>query len=278
MGSGDHGLQQWLEANPFLVPLARFQGAIAQAAAAVPAPALALPPLDAYRDAHREGVPLLRSASHGPPLAAAGSAVLGALAIRAREAPLPARIAEGVAEVAAALATKDAREGAVAWLLAGGDEASAPVQAGLLRLLGWTAMGRVLGPLGPAFSAWRDDGAWRRPACPTCGQLPVMAQLVTKDEGRQRVLACGCCPTRWGFERLACPYCGNQDPRRLEVLELQGSSGLRLDVCGSCRGYVKTYTGAGQEVLLLADWTTLVLDAMAGERGYVRRGASLFEL
>jgi hypothetical protein len=31
-------------------------------------------------------------------------------------------------------------------------------------------------------------------------------------------------------------------------------------------------------VLLLADWTTLVLDAMAGERGYVRRGASLFDL
>jgi FdhE protein len=139
-------------------------------------------------------------------------------------------------------------------------------------------MGRVLGPLSAPFAAWRDDGAWRRPGCPTCGQLPVMAQLVTRDDGRARDLVCGCCPTRWGFKRLGCPYCGNEDPRRLSVVELQGPSGVRLDVCEACRGYTKTYTGAGQEVLLLADWTTLVLDAMAGERGYARRGASLFDL
>jgi len=41
---------------------------------------------------------------------------------------------------------------------------------------------------------------------------------------------------------------------------------------------VKAYAGAGREVLLLADWPTLVLDAMAVERGYARRGASLFDL
>jgi FdhE protein len=105
-----------------------------------------------------------------------------------------------------------------------------------------------------------------------------MAQLVTKGDGRGRVLVCGCCPTRWSYPRIGCPYCGNEDPGRLDVLELQGPSGVRLDVCESCRGYTKTYTGAGQEVLLLADWTTLVLDAMAGERGYARRGASLFDL
>jgi FdhE protein len=278
MPSPDHGLQQWLEANPFLVPLARFQGAVAQAAAATPAPALALPSFDAHAQGYAEGVPLLRSASHGPALAAAGAAVLGDLAARVAEAPLPAKLVEGIAEVRAALGTEAARQAATAWLVAGADEATAPVQAGLLRFLGWTAMGRLLAPLSTSFAAWRDDAAWRRPTCPTCGQLPVMAQLVTKDDGRQRVLVCGCCPTRWGFMRLGCPYCGNEDPQRLNVLELQGPSGLRLDVCESCRGYMKTYAGAGQEVLLLADWTTLVLDAMAAERGYQRRGASLFEL
>ena len=278
MTSDDHGLEQWLEANPFLVPLARFQGAVAQAAAAALLPALTLPPFDVHAEPYGAGVPLLRSPTHAAPLVAAGASVLGEVTRRAGSAPLPSTLAAGIAEVHATLSTEGARRAAVEWLVAGGDEQAAPVQAGILRFLGWSALSRVLAPLSAPFAAWRDDPAWRRPTCPTCGQLPVMAQLVTKDGARQRILSCGCCPTRWGFRRLGCPYCGNEDPQRLNVLELQGPSGLRLDVCESCRGYMKTYAGVGQEVLLLADWTTLVLDAMAGERGYVRRGASLFDL
>ena len=277
MSSADHGLRQWLEANPVLVPLARVQGAVAQAAAAVASPPVALPPLDAHADAYRRGIALLRTKAHGTPLAAAGAVVLGAVAGGVAAAPLPSRIAAGFAEVARALSTDEARSAAVAWLLAGGDEAAAPVQAGLLRLVGWAAMGRVLAPLVEPFAAWREEAAWGRPACPTCGQLPVMAQLVTEGEARRRFLVCGCCPTRWPFKRVGCPYCGSEDPARLDVIEL-GPSGERLDVCEACKGYVKTYVGAGREVLLLADWTTLVLDAMAVERGYARRGASLFDL
>jgi FdhE protein len=277
MSSDDHGLRQWLEANPFLVPLARFQGAVAQAAAGIAPPPVALPPFDLHADAYRRGVALLRSASHGGALAAAGADVLGELAGRLAGAPLPAPIAAAAAEVRTALAAGAARAGAVAWLVAGGEERAAPVQAGLLRLLGWTAMGRVLAPVVQPFAAWRDEAAWGRPACPTCGQLPVMAQLVTEGAARRRDLVCGCCPTRWRFARLGCPYCGNEDPARLDVIE-QGPSGMRLDVCEACKGYVKTYVGAGHEVLLLADWTTLVLDTLAVERGYSRRGASLFDL
>jgi FdhE protein len=105
-----------------------------------------------------------------------------------------------------------------------------------------------------------------------------MAQLVEREAGRERQLVCGCCATRWSYRRLGCPYCGNEAAERLALLELEGPAGLRLDVCESCKGYLKTYTGQGEEALFLADWPTLVLDAMAGERGYTRRGASLFEL
>jgi FdhE protein len=62
------------------------------------------------------------------------------------------------------------------------------------------------------------------------------------------------------------------------VLEVQDEPGLRLDVCEACKGYVKTYDGEGREALLLADWPTLHLDVIARERGYVRHGASLYEL
>jgi FdhE protein len=62
------------------------------------------------------------------------------------------------------------------------------------------------------------------------------------------------------------------------VVKPEGESGLRLDACESCRGYLKTYDGRGSEDVLLADWTSLHLDVLALDRGLERRAASLFEL
>ncbi|HET9555464.1 MAG TPA: formate dehydrogenase accessory protein FdhE [Anaeromyxobacteraceae bacterium] len=269
---------RWLKQNPFLEPLARFQEAVAAAAAAVPVPPVALPGWEAYRAEYQAGVPLLRSRSHGPALVAAGAEVLGGLAERVLEAKLPAKLLDGCREVRDAAATPEGRARAMAWVVAAEPEGPEPAQPGLLRFLGWIALGRVLAPHAGAYAEWRDDAAWRRAPCPTCGGLPMMAQLVAREAGRERVLVCGCCPTRWTYRRVGCPHCGNEAADRLALLELQGPAGLRLDVCESCKGYLKTYTGEGDEELFLADWPTLVLDAMAAERGYARRGASLYEL
>ena len=51
-----------------------------------------------------------------------------------------------------------------------------------------------------------------------------------------------------------------------------------IDYCESCRGYLKTYDGHGNEEVMLADWTSLHLDALAHDRDLLRRGASLYEL
>jgi FdhE protein len=269
---------RWLKQNPFLEPLSRFQEAVAAAAAAVPVPPLDLPAFEAYRAEYQAGAPLLRSASHGPALRAAGAEALGALAASVLAAKLPAKLLDGCREVSDGLGTPEARARALAWVVAAEPEGPEPAQPGLLRFLAWTALGRVLAPLAGPYAAWRDDAAWRRAQCPACGSLPMMAQLVAREAGRERVLVCGCCPTRWSFRRVGCPHCGNEAADRLAVLELQGPAALRLDVCESCKGYLKTYTGEGDEELFLADWPTLVLDAMAAERGYARRGASLYEL
>jgi FdhE protein len=65
---------------------------------------------------------------------------------------------------------------------------------------------------------------------------------------------------------------------RLSVIGIEGESGLRIDYCDSCRGYLKTYDGQGSEDLLLSDWTSLHLDLLAGDRGLRRLAASLYEL
>jgi FdhE protein len=105
-----------------------------------------------------------------------------------------------------------------------------------------------------------------------------MGQLVGKDPGRLRLLSCGCCRTRWRYRRTGCPFCENRDDHRLSVLDIDGEDGLRIDYCETCRGYLKTYSGEGNEGVLLADWTSLHLDIVARDRGLKRLAGSLFEM
>ena len=62
------------------------------------------------------------------------------------------------------------------------------------------------------------------------------------------------------------------------LARVEGEGGLRIDYCDSCRGYLKTYDGQGAEDVMLADWTSLHLDALAQDRGLRRVAASLFDL
>ena len=274
----DAAQQRWIEANPFLEPLARFQEAIAQAAEGITAAAPALPPFAAHAEAYRAGVPLLRGQSHGPMLAAAGGEALAQLAARV-----------------AAQAAPPAHRGRGGRGAGGGGHARGARRRGGLAGVGRRRRGRAgAGRPAPLPRLVRADAAahagLRRLRHLARGRGVEPAQLPDlrpaaghvaagrPEAGRDRVLVCGCCPTRWGYKRVGCPYCGNDAADRMALLELQGSTGLRLDVCESCKGYVKTYAGQGEESLYLADWPTLLLDAMAAERGYQRRGTSLFDL
>jgi FdhE protein len=272
----DETRRRWLEANPFLAPLAHFLTLVDGAAAAGPYRPVALA-LDGFAAQHAAGVPLLRSEVPGAALREVAAEALGGAADRLPNLSLPGKLVDGCRELRDSLITPGAREAAVGWLVANQPEVAPPVQAGLLRFLGWQVLGRVLAPHAGAWRSFREADGWRRPTCPTCGALPIMAQLVERAAGREKLLVCGCCATRWGWKRIGCPFCGCEAADRLAVLELEGPAGLRLDVCESCKGYVKTCAGGDQD-FFLADWPTLVLDAMAAERGYVRRGASLYEL
>jgi FdhE protein len=108
-----------------------------------------------------------------------------------------------------------------------------------------------------------------------------MARLVAVADGRQRELACGCCGTRWRYQRIGCPFCGNEAPATLDALEVDSEPEFRLDACRACGGYVKTWLGPGDDAdasLFLSEWPTLHLDALAKDRGLRRAGASLFEV
>ena len=233
-------LNEWILAHPFLEGVARRQARIETAAKTVAVPALSVPHWDDYRQDFAAGVPLLASAA--------------------------AAVDVGPVDAVVPLVIDTVR----------GDGITAE-RAGLHYYVRWVVLSSALQPLARAFDEWRDDERWLRPECPLCGSLPAMAQLVGVDPGRRRLLSCGHCGTRWRYGRTTCPFCTTQS-HRLSGLALEGQGGLRIDYCESCHGYLKTYDGHGSEGVLLADWTSLHLDALAIDRGLRRVAASLYDL
>jgi FdhE protein len=265
----------WLDAHAYLRPLARMSAEVDSAAADVEIASAAIPEWDEYAADLHEGVPLLQSTHAGIDLEPGGK-MASALVRELASGRATGNLAEDARRLDAELRREaDAPRRVVDWLL--GDDAYTPSSPGLLRYLGWTAMARYLAPIVGAFGRWRDEDRWQRSHCPTCGSPPAMSQLIGVDPGRIRFLSCGCCGTRWRYSRTACPFCEN-DSHRLAVIAIEGEAHLRIDSCESCRGYLKTYIGQGDERFFLADWTSLHLDFIAHDRGLKRRAASLFDL
>jgi FdhE protein len=264
----------WLEAHSYLRPLAELSAEVDCAAAAIPILEARHPDWDDYRADFLAGVTLLQSAGAGIDVDPGGR-MAAALIERLASARSSGWFAPETRTLHAELQREPHTPRRIVDFLLG-DESAAPPFPGLLRYLGWSAMRRFLGPVVLAFNSWRNEEKWQRRYCPTCGSLPAMAQLVGEEHGRQRLLSCGCCGTRWQFKRTCCPFC-ETDSQRLESMIVEGESGLRIDHCASCGGYIKTYDGHGSEALLLSDWSSLHLDLLASDRGLKRLAASLYE-
>jgi len=252
----------WLARHPYLQPVADVHALVEAMAAGVAVPTAPIPDWDHYASDFHAGVPLLQSSKVAFDFAAVETAVYS-LIREVASASLPEPLATSCRDLVAELETTDLR---------------APVHPGLLCYLGWAVLARYLAPVVGAFDAWRNEERWLRNYCPTCGELPAMAQLVGKDPGRLRKLSCGRCRTRWRYRRTGCPFCDSQDEHRLAVVSVEHEAGLRIDYCDVCSGYLKTYDGEGSESVLLADWTSLHLDMIARDRGLKRLAVSLYDL
>ena len=113
-----------------------------------------------------------------------------------------------------------------------------------------------------------EQKLWRRGNCPICGGKPDFAFL-DKEKGA-RWLLCSRCDAQWLFQRLRCPYCGNQNQETLAYFT-DDEELYRLYVCEECKGYLKSIDlrKADSEVLLpLERILTLDLDNQAHEAGY----------
>ncbi|MFA5354043.1 MAG: formate dehydrogenase accessory protein FdhE [Thermodesulfovibrionales bacterium] len=270
-------LDKWLAGHPYLREVFRFQQAVDEALGSHEMTPLPVPQWEGFADAFGRGTSMLGNIPLDEEVCSRFGGLIFRLADRMSRADIPEEVRRECSLLHDELRRfPDAATGIMNQLLSGRE---AGMLSGTVRYLGWRAMERVLRPWAESLARWAaEDTLWGRPYCPLCGSLPAMAQLVRTGKGRERFLSCDCCGSRWIWQRTGCPFCGNHDQDKMEVFELEGEEHFRIDHCRECNGYIKTCIEEGDEELLLADWSSLHLDIIAGQEGFQRRAGSLFEL
>jgi FdhE protein len=153
----------------------------------------------------------------------------------------------------------------------GGRAAAAGTDAGLLAVVAQLAVVPLLSACATRF---RDQisATWLHGYCPICGAWPALAE--TRGLDRSRRLRCGRCSSDWAIPVLRCPYCDEMRHAQLHALVPEADEHTRrVDVCETCKGYVKTFATLQAlpfRSLATMDLATVELDIMAQDRGYAR--------
>jgi len=107
--------------------------------------------------------------------------------------------------------------------------------------------------------------------CPICGSMPLISSLEQKEGFRHAT--CSFCRHHYRIKRLSCPVCGEDDHKKLTFFTVDEEPGFRVDVCDSCKTYMKTidFRDLDRVALpILDDLDSLALDYVAANQGYRR--------
>lgn len=113
--------------------------------------------------------------------------------------------------------------------------------------------------------------------CPICGSVPFMHTLHHKQGFRYA--SCSFCHTEYRVRRMACAYCDNTNADSLKFFTVEDAPGYRVDVCDSCKTYMKTTDFRELDkisVPALNDLESLPLDFVAVKEGYKRGTLSVW--
>jgi FdhE protein len=110
---------------------------------------------------------------------------------------------------------------------------------------------------------------WSEGYCPICGREPKIGEI-RSDEGT-RYLFCNQCGFEWGYRRIKCPFCGNEEQQTLAYFTIEEDDRYRVDVCNECKRYIKIvdFRNTREKADLdVEDIATLHLDMLANDEGY----------
>jgi FdhE protein len=136
--------------------------------------------------------------------------------------------------------------------------------------------------LAACAQAWREHipSVWTHGYCPVCGAWPALAELRGLERGRR--LRCGRCASEWPLPVLQCAYCGENKHGQLGTLTPEDEPQTRrVEVCYTCKGYLKAFTTLRPmtlRTLAMTDLASVDLDLIAQEREYARPSQSAHAL
>lgn len=121
------------------------------------------------------------------------------------------------------------------------------------------------------YARFPKDRSWTHGHCPVCGSPPLVSRLLGKEGARH--LTCSFCHVEYRARRLMCPFCGEDDARKLDYFTTPDEPGYRVDTCATCRRYIKTtdfreFDRPSQP--LLDDLESLALDMAVQNKGFTR--------
>jgi FdhE protein len=122
-----------------------------------------------------------------------------------------------------------------------------------------------------AYAFFPKDRTWNFGHCPVCASPPLLARVVSREGARG--LTCSFCQLEYRAKRLLCPYCGEEDPSRLEMFTAEEVPGYAVQVCLTCNSYLKAADFRDFDrvsIPVLDDLESLPLDLAAQGRGFVR--------
>ena len=142
------------------------------------------------------------------------------------------------------------------------------LESSLLSFIFNNSLRPFLRPSAEEYSDVINDSLWHRERCPICGGEPDLAAL-ERSSGRRRLL-CSRCDFEWGYVRVACPFCRNEEPATLGYYPSDDRV-YRLSVCDRCQRYLKTIDlreAKGERLLPVERVLTIGMDFAAQKAGY----------
>jgi len=115
------------------------------------------------------------------------------------------------------------------------------------------------------------DTVWLHGHCPVCAGLPLIGEL--REKAGFRYVTCSFCFTSYRVPRLACAFCGEKEASKLAYFSADDEKGYRVEVCESCKMYIKSTDFRELDKVslpLVDDLESLSLDILAGNEGYTR--------
>ena len=270
---------EYLAKHPFLQESAKVYNSIEEAVSNLTKEKIAVPPEHFLKRIADEGLPLLQEKAVKEKVIADSAVALEKIVQEIKNLPVTREMQETAEILAKAFGEKKELASALMELIIIQDMErlsekckEISVAEPFILLVGWNIVSSILPGEIKKRTAW-EKVKYRRNYCPVCGRRPVMGQLRKEANGKARFLSCDGCHTQWPFDRTGCVYCGNDDLRKIEVMEPANNEKIRLYACKECKSYLKTYVEEDEEEIFLKDWATMHFDILGEEAGFHKQGS-----